>query len=60
MLGTRLGERVVVGLSEGTGEGDEVLLIDGRIVGSNVGLRLGRGDLAIVGLPDKSLSLEDG
>jgi len=52
MLGDRVGERVEVGLSEGSGEGEEVTVIDGWMVGLIVGLRLGRGVLSIVGFDD--------
>ncbi len=52
MLGARLGESVDVGLSEGSGEGEEVVIIDGRMVGLKVGLRVGRGDRAMVGFDD--------
>ena len=52
MLGNRLGERVEVGLSEGSGEGEEVTTVDGRMVGLIVGLRLGRRVLSIVGFDD--------
>ncbi len=38
-----------VGLREGSGEGEEVVDTDGRMVGLKVGLRVGRGDLVIVG-----------
>ena len=55
MLGDRLGERVEVGLSEGSGEGEEVTVIDGRKVGLIVGLRLGRADLSTVGFDDVML-----
>ena len=55
MLGDRLGERVEVGLSEGSGEGEEVTTKDGRMVGLIVGLRLGRADLSRVGFDDVML-----